>query len=173
MVLVQFAHPRLEESRINKALAASIRGLSGVTWNDLYQRYPDFDVDIEAEQALLLAHQTVVFLHPFYWYSSPPLVKQWIDLVLEHGWAYGSRGNQLAGKRWLQIITTGGPEGSYQALGPHGYTIAQFLSPFEQTAKLCAMQWLTPLAVHSAHRMSDRRLAEEIDRVVARLKELI
>ncbi|WP_396125955.1 NAD(P)H-dependent oxidoreductase [Brevibacillus laterosporus] len=25
---------------------------------------------------------------PFYWYSSPPLLKKWLDDIFTHGWAY-------------------------------------------------------------------------------------
>ena len=66
--------------------------LRGVTFHDLYELYPDFDVQVEQEQELLISHDMIILQHPFYWYSCPPLLKQWIDLVLEHGWAYGKEG---------------------------------------------------------------------------------
>ena len=172
MVLVQFAHPRLDESRVNQALADALRQLPGVTWNDLYQRYPDFDVDVDAEQAQLLDHQVLICLHPLYWYSCPPLLKQWIDLVLEHGWAYGSQGKQLVGKTWLQVVTTGGPAEAYQASGAHRHRLGEFLSPFEQTARLCGMEWREPHAIHGTHRLSQARLNQEVDRVTALVKGL-
>ena len=81
LVLVLFAHPALETSRINRRLAEAPQSLEGVTLRDLYEVYPDFDVDVEAEQASLLEHDVVVFQHPLYWYSAPPLLKQWQDLV--------------------------------------------------------------------------------------------
>lgn len=172
MVLIEFAHPRLEGSRVNRALAEALSHLPEVTWNDLYQRYPDFAVDVEAEQDLLLAHDTVVFLHPFYWYSSPPLLKQWIDLVLEHGWAYGAQGRQVAGKRWLQMLTSGGPQEAYEETGAHRHKLAEFLSPFEQTARLCGMVWLEPHGIHGTHRMSNHRLEVEVARAADRIRAL-
>src|SRR6188508_1129168 len=108
-VLVLFAHPVLERSRVNRRLADAIRGLEGVTFRDLYELYPNFSIDVQAEQEQLLAHDVIVFQHPFYWYSCPAIVKEWQDLVLEHGWAYGVGGTQLRGKIWLNAITTGGP----------------------------------------------------------------
>src|SRR5512139_1443397 len=116
-VLVLFAHPALEKSRVHRRLVERARASDGVTFHDLYEAYPDFDVDVKREQALLLAHDAVVLQHPFYWYSTPALVKQWEDLVLEHGWAYGSRGTMLRGKRMLSAITTGGGEAAYRAQG--------------------------------------------------------
>lgn len=157
-ILILFAHPRLEKSRINLQLIKDITTIPGVTFRDLYEEYPDFDVDIKAEQQLLLEHEVIVFHHPFYWYSAPPLIKQWIDLVLAHGWAYGSAGRMLEGKFWLQIITSGGPESSYQATGGARFTIREYLIPFEQTARLCKMTFLPPLAIQGTHRMTSEEL---------------
>ncbi len=88
-ILILFAHPALEKSRVNRQLIRSIHGLDGVTIHDLYETYPDFNIQVKAEQDLLLAHDIIVFHHPFYWYSSPALLKEWQDLVLEYGFAYG------------------------------------------------------------------------------------
>jgi len=43
----------------------------------------------------------IVFHHPFYWYSSPAILKEWQDLVLEYGFAYGHEGTALRGKKSL------------------------------------------------------------------------
>lgn len=111
-ILVLFAHPAYRRSRSNRALRAAVEALDGVTFHDLYETYPDFAVDVDREQALLAEHDVIVCLHPFFWYSAPALVKEWLDLVLEHGWAYGHEGRQLEGKRWLQAVTVGGRQAS-------------------------------------------------------------
>jgi glutathione-regulated potassium-efflux system ancillary protein KefG len=152
-ILILFAHPALEKSRVNRPLAAAVRGLPGVTFHDLYEAYPDFDVDVRREQELLTAHDLVVVQHPFYWYSTPALVKQWEDLVLEHGWAYGREGKALHGKYWLSAITTGGPEAAYQSAHSNRFTIRELLAPLEQTARLCGMPFLPPFVVHGTHRL--------------------
>ncbi len=95
----------------------AVREIEGVTFHDLYEAYPDLMVDVPREQGLLAEHDPVVGQHPFYWYSAPVLVKEWIDLVLTHGWAYGEGGTALAGKTWLSAITSGGSEGSYGRRG--------------------------------------------------------
>lgn len=163
-ILILFAHPRLEKSRINLHLIKGITTISGVTFRDLYEEYPDFDVDVKSEQQFLLDHDIIVFHHPFYWYSAPPLVKQWIDLVLAHGWAYGSTGRMLEGKYWLQVITSGGPEASYQPTGGNRFTIRDYLIPFDQTARLCKMTFLPPLAIQGTHRMTPEELGIHSDR---------
>ncbi|WP_133273501.1 glutathione-regulated potassium-efflux system oxidoreductase KefF [Hymenobacter radiodurans] len=168
-ILIQFAHPALEKSRVNRRLIAAVESLDFVTVNDLYEQYPDFDIDVHREQELLLAHEVVVLHHPFYWYSSPALIKQWEDLVLEHGWAYGRTGNALAGKQMLNAITTGGKQEAYQETGSNRYTIQQLLAPFEQTARLCKMQYLPPFVVHGSLRITDA----EIDAAALRYRELL
>jgi len=116
-VLVLFAHPAIRNSRVNRRLVAAVRDLNGVTVNDLYGEYPDLNIDVTREQELLAAHEIVVFQHPFYWYSTPAILKEWQDLVLEHGWAYGHDGDALRGKALLSAMTTGGSEDAYCAKG--------------------------------------------------------
>ena len=151
-VLVLFAHPMLEKSRVQKVLLEAARSVAGVTFHDLYEEYPDFDVDIPREQELLRGHEAIVLQHPLYWYSCPALMKQWIDLVLEHGWAYGRHGRALAGKSMMNAVSAGGNKQAYEPEGLNGHTIREFLTPFEQTAVLCNMTYLPPFVVHGTHR---------------------
>lgn len=150
-VLILFAHPAFGKSRVHRQLVRAVQSLDGVTFHDLYEAYPDYDIDVAQEQALLTAHDVVVLQHPFYWYSVPPLVKQWFDLVLEHGWAYGSTGTALAGKTCQSAITVGGRETGYGPSSFNHYTIPEFLAPVEATARLCRMQWATPFIVAGTH----------------------
>ncbi|HEU4610738.1 MAG TPA: NAD(P)H-dependent oxidoreductase, partial [Kofleriaceae bacterium] len=147
-VLVLFAHPVLERSRVNRRLVDAIRDVDGVTIRDLYEDYPTLAIDVRREQEELLAHDVIVFQHPFYWYSSPAILKEWQDLVLEHGWAYGVGGTNLRGKLTLNAITTGGPAGAYQRSGYNRFTVRELLAPWDQTAHLCGMRFLAPFAVH-------------------------
>lgn len=167
------AHPTLHRSRANAALLDAARGVGGVTVHDLYDCYPDFDIDAEREQALLSAHSLIVLQFPFYWYSAPALVKQWLDLVLEFGWAYGPGGSALAGKTLLCALTTGGGEAAYQPDGVNRFTIPELLRPFEQTAHLCKLRWVEPFVVHSAHRDEPKTLAEAGRRYADRLSALL
>ncbi len=155
-ILVLLCHPVLEKSRINSALVSQIRSLDNVRIHDLYEAYPDFMIDVHYEQQLLLEHDIIVWHHPIYWYSSPPLLKQWIDLVLEHGWAYGSKGKALAGKYVLSAITAGGGKDAYTRQGLNKYTLREYLIPFQQTAKLCRMEYLPPFVVQGTHRLEEK-----------------
>jgi glutathione-regulated potassium-efflux system ancillary protein KefG len=156
-VLILFAHPALHKSRINRHLIASVQGLDNVTINDLYEEYPTFDINVQREQELLLAHDIIVFQHPFYWYSSPAILKEWEDLVLEYGFAYGAGGTKLHGKLFLTAITTGAPREAYRRMGFNFFTIRELLAPFEQSAKFCGMRYLPPFVVHGALRYKEER----------------
>lgn len=171
-VLVLFAHPAFEKSRINRRLVAQLEGLEGVRLHDLYEEYPDFDVDVTREQALLEAHDVIVVHHPFYWYSTPALVKQWVDLVLEHGWAYGGKGRALLGKWWGHALTAGGGAEAYQPGGFNRHTVRGMLAPFEQTARLCAMRFLPPFVVHGTHRIETATIEEHARNYRAYLERL-
>ena len=150
-ILIQFAHPAQSNSKMNSALRAAVEKLDGVTINDLYAHYPDFLIDIPREQQLCENHAIIIFQHPFYWYSTPSIMKEWLDLVLQHGWAYGSKGNALQGKFFLQAITAGGDENTYQKGGYNAFTIEELTSPYQATAKLCGMLWLPPFAIFGIH----------------------
>jgi len=158
-VLIVFAHPALERSRVNRALIEAAAGVEEVRIHDLYEAYPDFDIDVRDEQRLLEAHDVVIFQHPFFWYSAPAILKQWQDLVLEHGWAYGHAGTALRGKLTLNAITAGGGEDSYRREGGNRFEIGELLAPFEGTARLCGMVWLPPFVVHGTHRLGDAEIA--------------
>jgi glutathione-regulated potassium-efflux system ancillary protein KefG len=171
-VLVLFAHPRLEKSRTNRVLLRHIPRRDDITVHDLYERYPDFNVDIAAEQAQLVAHDVYLWHHPLYWYSAPPLVKAWIDLVLAFGWAYGPGGTALRGRAMGHVVTTGGADTAYQLDGFHGFTLTEFLRPLERTVTLCGMRWLPPFAIHGTHRLSEAALEEAGVRYAAFLTDL-
>lgn len=171
-VLVLYCHPAAHRSRVNRALVDVARRVEGVTVHDLYEASPDLVIDVPREQALLLAHPVIVFQHPLYWYSTPALLKEWQDQVLRFGWAYGPGGTALAGKRVLTATTTGGARESYRPDGAHGITLRELLAPIAQTARLCRMQYLPPLAVHGAFHLDDGGLARAVVDYAAVLEAL-
>jgi len=157
-VLILFAHPALEKSRVNKRLIRAAEHIDNVMINDLYEEYPDFDINIKREQELLTEHDLIILHFPFYWYSTPALLKQWEDLVLEHGWAYGSKGKALVGKKVMQVITTGGSAMAYQKDSFNKHTVHEFLVPIEQSFKLCGMICLPPFLIQGTHRFEDKEI---------------
>lgn len=152
-ILVLFAHPALERSRVNRHLIQALQGIDSVTIHDLYEQYPNLHIHVKHEQRLLLDHDIIVFQHPFYWYSSPAILKEWQDLVLEHGFAYGHGGTALQGKKFLSVVTTGGSQEAYGRQGHNFFTMRELLVPFEQTARLCGMEYLPPFIVQGTHQL--------------------
>ena len=151
-ILIIFAHPAIARSKINRALRHAVETIDGVYVHDLYANYPDFMIDVKREQALCEAHDIIIFQHPFYWYATPAIIKEWLDLVLEHGWAYGSNGNALKGKIFFQALSAGGDATTYQKDGYNKFTLTELTSPLQATANLCKMIWLPPFAVTGIHK---------------------
>lgn len=135
-VLVIVAHPQLQESVVNKLWVEKLRASSlPITVHDLYGTYPDWSIDVAREQALVEAHTAVVWQFPVYWFSSPPLLKKWLDDVLTYGWAYGSQGKALLGKEFGLAVSMGSPDVDYAPTGLDGHTVTEMLYPFEMTAR--------------------------------------
>lgn len=173
-VLVLFAHPRPDRSEVNARLVEIARAVEGVTLVDLYAEYPTFEIDVDREQRRLVEHDVVVFQHPVYWYSCPGLLKEWQDLVLEHGFAYGSEGHALDGKTLLSAVTAGAREEVYSPDGSYELTLRQYFAPFEYTALLCRMRYLAPFALYAAgHAQEESRLGEHIERYRRLLEALV
>lgn len=172
-ILILFAHPAFEKSRVNKILIKRLSEISNVTFHDLYELYPNFEIDVQHEQRLLVEHDVVIMMHPFFWYSTPAILKEWQDLVLEHGWAYGSKGDNLSGKTFLNIISTGGKKEAYQEGGFNNFTIRQFLAPLEQTARLCKMHFLPPFTTHGTHSIQSEEVDKRKDQILNLLQMLM
>jgi len=161
--LVILAHPAIQRSRANATLLEVASRRPDVTVHDLYRKYPDFLIDVPAEQKKLLAHQLIVLQYPIYWYSCPALLKEWFDAVLQHGFAFGRTGTQLRGKTLMVAVTAGGDHHAYRPEGMNRFSMADFLRPMEATAHLCGLEWAQPFVLHDAIRISedDRKLAAD------------
>lgn len=163
-ILIIFAHPKMSDSIVQSKMLGAVRNLDGVTIHDIYAAYPDFLIDVGYEQELLLEHDLVVLQHPFYWYSAPAIIKEWLDLVLEHDWAYGAKGTKLHGKFMMQAISTGGPEHFYKPQGKNRFEIRELLNPFNQTAYLCGMAYLEPFAIFVGRRIPTADLSQQVEK---------
>lgn len=172
MICVIYAHPYPHRSRANRLLMETLTGQHNIEVRSLYDLYPDFDIDIAAEQAALERAELVVWMHPIYWYSVPALLKHWFDRVLAHGWAYGEGGRALHGKHCLWAVTTGGDEHAYSAAGMHEQPFANFIAPIQETARFCGMHWEPPFILHGAHVVDEAEIMRSSGRLLERLAEL-
>jgi glutathione-regulated potassium-efflux system ancillary protein KefG len=157
-ILFIVAHPFLERSRANRAVMTAVEGVPGLTVRRLYDLYPYFHIDVAAEQRLMSSHDLIVVQHPFYWYSMPALLKQWLDEVWLSGWAYGPGGDKLQGKHFLLSLTVGGNEEAYSSQGINRFSMDTLLAPWNQTIHLCKMKWHQPQILHGAIRAGGEEL---------------
>jgi len=163
VITVLYAHPYPTRSIACKVLVEALRPVEGLHVRTLYDLYPDFDIDVPAEQAALEKSGLVVLLHPVYWYSVPGLLKHYLDVVFVKGWAYGTPDTKLQGKDCLWVATTGGDDEAYSAAGRHEHPFGTFAPPLAQAMRYCGMKWLEPHVVHASHRLDAPALARAAD----------
>lgn len=162
-IMAILAHPDLDASRANRALCLELQR-SGMLIHDLYEAYPDWNIDVEQEQQLLLKHDRIILQFPLYWYSSPPLLKKWFDDVLMHGWAFGSGGDKLKSKEFMVATTTGGSDKEYRSGGFNRYTLSELLRPIERTLNRCGAEFLPPFVTYNTTKANDAELMQEARR---------
>lgn len=173
-ILILFAHPALQKSRVNRRLIRYVQDIEDVTFHDLYEAYPDFHIHVTHEQALLVKNDIIVFHHPLFWFSVPAILKEWMDLVLQHMWAYGRKGQALRGKKLLSVISTGGRESLFSENSYNRHTMGQFLNSISQTAYVCSMDYLPPFVVHGTHTITEQEIAhhgENYRKVITALRD--
>ncbi|MBE1440856.1 NAD(P)H-dependent oxidoreductase [Paenibacillus sp. OAS669] len=157
--LIIVAHPHMQSSRINRFWTETMKQQKDTTVHELYDTYPDHNIDVAHEQQLLDSHDRIIFQYPLYWYSTPPLLKQWFDEVLAYGWAFGPGGEHLKGKEIGIAISTAGTAASYQPGGYNLFTIRDIAKPMEALANYVSAHYLPPFALHNAHHLTDEQIA--------------
>jgi len=167
--LVIHAHPRPRHSVVTQALFDALASQQDTTLRSLYALYPDYDIDVAAEQEALSQADLVIWLSPVHWYSVPALMKHWFDQVLTHGWAYGHGARALRGKTVWWVASAGGAEATYAPSGAHMRPFADYVAPMEHTARFCGMHWLPPFVVHGGHSCTSEQIADARTEVVQRL----
>lgn len=147
--IVILAHPNIEQSNVNKAWIQALNKKNlDVKVHNIYQTYPDWNIDVVVEQAQLEGYDRIILQYPLFWYSTPPLLKKWVDEVFAYGWAYGSSGNKLAGKEFGLAVSTGGVEDVYNE-SVYG-TMSQVLRPMKSTAKFINSKYIGSHIFHGA-----------------------
>lgn len=163
-VLVLLAHPNRKNSVINSALFNAVKDIEDVTLVDLYEEYPNFDIDTKREQQRLVEHDTIIFLFPVHWYSTPALLKEWQDCVLEYGFAYGTSGDKLKGKKLVCVTSTGSSITRYQHRESNQLIIRDLLLPIEKMAEDTGLIFKEPLVLYGARTAkAENRLQSHIE----------
>ena len=141
----------LDKSIANKTIIEELQKSNlQLEIRNLHDLYPDFKIDVKAEQKALLQHETIVCQYPFFWLGIPAILKQWFDVVFEYQFAYGSQGNKLKDKNFVPSFTVGSPENAYRTLGKHNFRIYEFYKSIEQTAHYAQMNYIEPIYFYGA-----------------------
>ena len=98
-ILVVSGHPRLNQSLANKTILETLKD-KGADFTLLRLDEEGFAPQVEKDQALLKDADVIVFQFPIFWYSYPSLMKHWVEEVFAHGFAYGTGGTALKGKKF-------------------------------------------------------------------------
>lgn len=140
--------------------------------------------EIQQEQEKLLWADTVVLQFPLWWFSTPAILKGWIDRVFVKGFAYGvSRDDDrrrtarygeglLSGKRAQVVATIGGPASSYSPRGINGDLELVLFPLLHGTLFYTGMTVLPPLAVYGTNRVDESAYAEAERRLRERIQNL-
>lgn len=141
--LIVVAHPNMQDSVINRhLLEQAAKQTNNFTIHNIYEAYPDWNIDVAREQALIEAHDNVILQFPIYWFNSPPLLKKWLDDVFTYGWAYGSQSHDRLKEKTIALAVTAGiRDDDYHAEGKYQYTLAEILRPFEVTVLYINAKW--------------------------------
>lgn len=169
--LVILAHPDMSRSRISRRWAEAVLGADDITLHDLYARYPDGQIDGEAERQLVSDHDRIVLQFPLTWYSCPPLLSVWQTEIMKRGWAYGPGGRALRLKTLGIAVSTGSNGRDYQPDGRYGRTLDEVTVPFELMAVHTGMHYLPPFTLTGARERDDATLAASAQAYIAHIRQ--
>lgn len=169
-ILVIATHPNIGQSKINRCWLEKLDKKDGVTVRFLDGLYKSHDeIDVESEKKFWESADRIVFQYPFYWYNMPSLMREYMDRVIQFGWAYGPEGEALKGKEFMCAISLGAPEYSFCGGGYNNFTLTEFLRPMQGTAQFLQMDYLPAFALYDAPRLRE----EEIERSAENYLEYI
>lgn len=140
--------------------------------------------DIAHEQEKLRWADAVILQFPLWWFSMPAILKGWVERVYAYGFAYGvgehsdkhwgdryGEGN-LAGKRAMLVVTTGGWESHYSERGING-PINDILFPIQHGILFYpGFDVLPPYVIYRTSRVDENAFANACDELGERLDNL-
>lgn len=173
-ILVILAHDDTRNSRVNKRFTLELEGNENIEVRDIKALYPDYKIDIEAEQEAIKKAEKIVFQFPMYWFNAPSILKEWMDKVYALGFAFdvtkeGYQRRELNGKEFMLAVSMGGAQAAYDS---EGYkSVNECLTPYIYTAKFCGMKVVQPYYVYGA--MSKALSDEKLEIAANEFKEAI
>jgi putative NADPH-quinone reductase len=133
------AHPDIGKSIGNKTISNTFAKSENTELRHLDLLYPDFNINIKAEQEALLKADTIIFQFPLFWYNMPAILKHWIDKVFEYGFAFGAE-STLNKKKIIVSFTIGSPVKDYPS-----EIIQKIVFPLQGLAEYCNLEYVGEL----------------------------
>ena len=165
--LIIVAHPDIRESVINKRWVEELKKYPELfDIHNIYDLYTDRNIDVEKEQHLIEAHDTILFQYPMYWFNCPPLLKKYMDDVFTHNWAYGSKGDKLKGMKFAIAVSTGIEKEELQPDGKYHVTLDCLLQPFKTMALFCQMEYKGHFTLDDTHNVTPGKLEKSAQEYV-------
>lgn len=119
--------------------------------------------DITEEIDKIASVDHIILQFPLWWFSTPAILKGWLDRVLVKGFAYDSGKvfdeGLLKGKTASLVVTTQSPKSAYQIDGMHGATIDTFLHHIHHTLHFVGIKTLSPFVIYSAFNLDSTEQA--------------
>ncbi|WP_336932576.1 NAD(P)H-dependent oxidoreductase [Acinetobacter bereziniae] len=175
MTLLILGHPYYTRSIANKTIVNELTDkYPDLEVRDIFQRYPDYQIDVAAEQQALLRHETVILQYPMFWFNMPAILKLWFDEVFSYQFAYGSQGDKLKNKKVLLSMTVGQSEKNL--INEHENLIESFLKSVHHSIQYSQMNLsgtfllfdVSPFSGHSASKIK-REAVEHGDKILKHL----
>ena len=171
-VLVIYSHTYPEASIAGKAILEVLKATPNFEVRNLDELYPDLNkIDVAAEQKALVEADVVIFQHPIFWFNVPSALKRWMDEVLQHGFAYGTGGDKLHGKKFIHSFTTGGGADVYA--GELGTALSDSV---RASANYCGMDYVQAFPLYGQLAITNPNVAQEAkahaEKVVAFVQSL-
>ena len=159
-------HPDLSQSKVNRALVATLQDQDKIDIVDIQKLYNGSldimnDGAIEAQRLISASH--IILQFPIYWYSVPPIFKAWMDAVLTRMFYlfYEQEGQHIEGKPLYLHITVGNLSSAYQKLGQNGFTLDELMAPLKATARRCGLIWHPPHVIFNANQLNENDITEQ------------
>lgn len=169
-ILVLFAHPRFEDSEINKRLVQAYRGWENVTFRDLYEDYPDFNILYMYERDHLKEYQSIIFHFPLVWFGIPPLLQLWIEEVFDRRWLYELKDeNPLKDKRAYIVVSAGDKPSGYSIGDPNKFDARPYLKSLTESIKMNQMTLEGLITVDNTNQLS----TEELEKYSTEVKNIV
>lgn len=168
-VLVIYSHTYQEQSTAGKAILEVFKKAPGFTVRYLEELYPDLSkIDVVAEQQALVEADVIVFQHPIFWFSMPAALKLYMDEVFQYGFAYGSTGGKLRGKKFIHSYTTG--SGAATFAGELGDILPAAL---KGSAAFCGMDYLKAFPLYGQLALTNPNVPAEAKAHAERIVEYV